>query len=503
MRNSCVTIDITNSDIRIAAVENGKITKWHSEPMPEGILKGGTILEQQSMSVLIDNLFKSLNLSKNRVICCVTGLPFIYRTINMPGIGKEVSSESLERAARKEMSLSEEDMYLSWQPVAEDKEKKETDFFVAGVPRTSLNPLLTTLSLAKITPLSIDIKPLALARAAASENALVVSLEKDYFDITLVANGMVRVIHSLSPSLDSDDMKGIVGELVDGLSKAVKSFYREFPQNALPPETPIFLSGEFALENEMVNMIQEATGHPTGFIKSPVEIPPEMPIRMYAANIGLSLKNASDILQNTQYKDINLNLFLATHKQTKSKFKVVYAVAALVFVVLAAGVYYVYDMRAKAEAAVAVEQQKSEAFTKKIADAQKANKDVLAAKQTSLANLQVINDQITIAKDTSSQITGQKRDYAFRITYVLSKLPTGAEYKKLSMRPDSIQVLGRVKYPIDTVTTRYKNPSGAVDFAEMVAQNDIFANARIVSITPVQDDITKAEFVVLISELEK
>jgi Tfp pilus assembly PilM family ATPase len=500
MRNSCVTIDITNSDIRIAAVENGKITKWQSEPIPEGLIKGGTILEQQSMSVLIESLFKSLNLSKNRVICCVTGLPFIYRTINMPGIGKEVSRESLERAARKEMSLSEEDMYLSWQPVAENQDKKETDFFVVGVPKTSLNPLLNTLSLAKITPLSIDIKPLALARAAASENVLVVSLEKNYFDIALVANGMLRVIHSLSPSVDSDDIKAIVGELVDGLNKAVKSFYREFPQNSLPPETPIFLSGEFALENEMVNLIQEATGHPTGFIKSPVEIPPEMPIRLYAANIGLSLKTAADVLSNTQYRDINLNLLLSTHKLTKSKFKVVYVVAALVLLVAAAGVYYVYDMKAKSEATVAVEQQKSEALTKKITDAQKANKDVLAAKQTSLANLQAINDQITIAKDTSSQISGQKRDYAFRITYVLSKLPTGAEYKKLSMQPQEIQVQGRVKYPVDTLTSQYKNPSGAVDFAEMVAQNDIFANARVVAITPVQDDNTKAEFVVLISE---
>jgi Tfp pilus assembly PilM family ATPase/Tfp pilus assembly protein PilN len=500
MRNSCVTIDITNSDIRIVALENGKITKWKSEPIPEGLIKGGTILEQQSMSVLIENLFKSLNLGKNRVICCITGLPFIYRTINMPGIGREVSSESLERAARKEMSLSEEDMYLSWQPVAENQDKKETDFFVVGVPKTSLNPLLNTLSLAKITPLSIDIKPLALARAAASENALVVSLEKNYFDIALVANGMLRVIHSVSPSVDSDDVKAIVGELVDGLNKAVKSFYREFPQTSLAPETPIFLSGEFALENEMLNLIQEATGHPTGIIKSPIEVPPEMPVRIFAANIGLSLKNMPEILLNTQYKDINLNLFLSTHKQTKSKFKVVYAVAALVFVVLAAGVYYVFDMKSRAEASVAIEQQKSEALTKKITDAQKANKDVLTAKQTSLANLQAINDQITVAKDTSSQISGQKRDYAFRITYILSRLPTGAEYTKLSMQPQSIQVLGRVKYPIDTVTTQIKNPSGAVQFAESVAQNDIFTNARVVAITPVQGDDTTAEFVVLISE---
>jgi Tfp pilus assembly protein PilN len=499
MKNSCVTLDITSSDVRVVSIESGKITKWKSEPLPEGLLKAGTITEPQPVSIIIDNLFKNLGLSRKKVICCITGLPFIYRTISMPGTGKEVIDEAIERAARKEMSLSEEDMYLSWQSIEEHVDKKETDYFVVGVPKTSLNPLLKTLALAKVTPISIDTKPLALARTAASENALIVSLEKNYFDITLVAKGVARVIHSFSPSVNADDTQSIVTELVDGLNKAVKSFYREFPQNALPPETPIFLSGELASDRDMLNQVKEATGHPTGIIKSTEETPAEMPIKLFAANIGLALKNERANVDKSQNKDININLLSSIRKQPKREFKIVYAVAALVFVICAAGVYYTYNLRAGAEDRVASLQQRSTQLAAQLKDAQKVNKDDLAGKQNSGVQLQTITDQISEVKKNSNQISGLKRDYAFRITYILSKLPQDANYSTLEMQAETISVVGIINNPVDSVTKEYKNPIGAVKFAEDVAQNDIFKNARVAGIAKGKDDSTSV-FTVIISE---
>jgi hypothetical protein len=498
MKNTCVTLDITPSNIRVMAVENNKITKWHSEPLPEGLFKSGTINEQQAVSIIIDNLFKTQGLSRNRVICCVTGLPFTYRTINMPGSAREVPDEAIERAARKEMSLSEEDMFLAWQPVKEYPEKKETDFFVIGVPKTSLNPVLNTLSMAKIEPISMDLKPLALARTGSSQNALFVSLEKNYFDITLVAGGLVRVIHSLSPQIPADDTQAIVTELVDGLNKAVKSFYRESPQNALPPETPIFLSGEYS-SDAMLHLVQEATGHPASLLKSPSEVPGEMPVRLYAANLGLSLKNLPPETEKTQYKDINLNLLLSLKKQPKPEFKLVYAIAAILFVVLAAGVYYTFDLKSKAETRVTALTQDSALILKKINQAQQANRAALDSKKSGLAQLQNINDQITVVKTGGKQITDLKRDYAFRITYILGKLPAGVEYTNMSLLPQTIQVSGLVNRPYNSAAGRYENPIGEVQFAEKVAGNDVFKNARVVEISPTNDPAV-AEFTVLISE---
>jgi hypothetical protein len=488
MKISTVALDITNSDIRVVSMENGKVTAWLSEPLPEGLVRGGTINEPRAVSVIIDNLFQAQNLSKNRVTCCVTGLPFIYRTINMPGLGREVTEEALQRAARKEMSLSDEEMVLAWQQVEEHLDKKETDYFIVGVPKISLSPLLETLSLAKISPLSIDLKPLALARAASAETGLIVSLEKNYFDIILVANHQIRVIHSLSPSTGLEDSSAVVSELVDGLNKAVKSFYREFPQDSLLPETPILLYGELSSDENILTRVTEATGHPTSLLQCKMELPPELTSRLFGTNIGLIMKYlSSSETVPSQYRDININLLLGLRKKPKQKFRTAYAVTALVVVVLAAGVYYTFHIKSNADVRVASLQQQSTVIAKTLSDAQKANKDTLAAKESKLVQLQTVNDQISELKNTRGQITGQQRDYAFRMTYVLGKFPVGSEYKALNMNQQTIQATGRVEFPIDAVT-----------FSENVAQNDIFTNARVVEITPTES--TKADFTVLITE---
>jgi hypothetical protein len=489
MKISSVALDITNSDIRVVSMENGKVTTWQSEPLPEGLVRGGTINEPRAVSVIIDNLFKAQNLSKNRVACCVTGLPFIYRTINMPGLGREVTGEALERAAKKEMSLSDEDMVLAWQSLTEYPDKKETDYFIVGVPKISLSPLLETLSLAKISPISIDLKPLALARAASAGTALIVSLEKNYFDIILVGNNQIRVIHSLSPSTGLEDTSTVVSELVDGLNKAVKSFYREFPQDSLPPETPILLSGELSSDENLLTQVTEATGHPTSILQCKIELPPELTSRLFGANIGLIMKNLpSSETVPSQYRDININLLLSLRKKPKQKFRTAYAVTALIVVVLAAGVYYTFSLKSDADARVASLQQQGTAITKTLSDAQKANKESLAAKESNLVQIQTINDQISELKNTKGRITGQQRDYAFRMTYVLGKFPAESEYKTLNMDMQTIQATGRINNPID-----------AVIFSENVAQNDIFTNARVVDIVPVSQS-TKADFTVLITE---
>ncbi|MCR4393507.1 MAG: pilus assembly protein PilM, partial [Dehalococcoidales bacterium] len=218
--NTYVALDITNSDIRVLEVKGDKITRWSTTPIPEDSIKDGIIVEPHTLSVIIDNIFKTLNLNKNRVICSITGLPFIYRVISMPHSTRAVTDEAVERAARKEMSLTQEEIYLVWQATQTTTSKDELDYFVLGVPKNALSPLIETLSAAGVKPYIVDLKPLALARAASRNDALILSLERGYFDIVIVADGLVRVMHSVNPASRISDIMGNVNELVDGLNKA-------------------------------------------------------------------------------------------------------------------------------------------------------------------------------------------------------------------------------------------------------------------------------------------
>jgi hypothetical protein len=497
MLKTCVALDITSSNIRVVSIENGKITKWHSEPLPEGLFKGGTISEQQAVSIILDNLFKTQNLKRNQVICCVTGLPFTYRIINMPGSAKEVPEEAIERAARKELSLPEEDMYLAWQAIEEHTDKKETDYFVVGVPKTSLNPVINTLSLARINPLSLDLKPLALARLVSQPNALIISAEKSYFDIIVVAGGYVRVVHSFGSSIGFDDIQATATELIDGLNKAVKSFYREFSQNSFPMDSPILLSGEIASE-EILPLIQAGTGHPTSFLKPQLDIPPDLSTRLYGTNLGLFLKNQGSATDKNQFKDININLLSGLHKKTRREFKLINVLAIALFAVLLIGFYTSYDFKSQTETRIVTLREQSKETTKKLAAAQQANKAALNDRQANLQRLQIVTEQLNAEKSEGNLVTGLKRDYAHRIEFILSKMTDGVEYTSLSMQPSTIQVNGKVPYPASQNGEK-RNPIGEVDFAQKVGQNDIFSSAKVVSIVPAGDS-DKAEFTVIIKE---
>jgi hypothetical protein len=69
----------------------------------------------------------------------------------------------------------------------------------------------------------------------------------------------------------------------------------------------------------------------------------------------------------------------------------------------------------------------------------------------------------------------QKRDFAGRITSIISALPGGAEYKSIEMQPNGISVSGQVEDPFDVL-----NFAGALEWSA-------FSGARAETISPLRE----------------
>jgi Tfp pilus assembly protein PilN len=473
--NNYVTMDITNSDIRIIAANKKRIKKWSSTPLPEGVVKAGIVREPQVLSVIIDNIFDSLSLKRNRVICNVTGLPFIYRTVSLPGT-ERIPAEAIERESRREMSLAKEDMYLSWQVSETHPDTKEVDYFVLGVPRTSLDPLVLALSKARIKPYIIDIKPLALAREASLKDTLVVSLEKGYFDVVVVADGWVRVIHSVNPSNKSGEGIGLVTEIVDALNKAIKSFERDFPKISLPADTPILLSGELSSDKSLPLLVREASGHPVNIITSSLNTPADMPVRLFAAALGLASKKASVRRPSTGYHDINLNLLMGLKTQKSGERQLAYAIPMLVCLVLAALVYKTYDLKINAAGEVGTYQQEVDRLTRSQMLAQKANSQAVANQQTASNKLQDANATLAAIQSKKATIDNQRVDFASWINEAIKDLPEGADFKTIDLQTNTITVTGTAQGALDVPA-----------MADALEKSAYFSGARVAQLAPAQD----------------
>jgi hypothetical protein len=470
-----VAVDITNAEIKVLAARGNKVVKWYSTPVPDDVVKAGIIREPQAMGVILDNLFNTLKLSRDHVICSVTGLPFIYRTLRMPGT-ERISNEAIEREARREMSLSTEDMFLAWQAADTHPETKELDYFVVGVPRTALSSLVETLTKARIKPYLIDVKPLALARAVSLPNALIVSLEKDYFDVVVVASGLVRVIHSINPSGKSGDVFGLVNEVEDALNKAVKSFERDFPGMSLPADTPILLAGKFTADSRLPLMVQEGTRRQVKTIAANIPAPSALPVEQYAGALGLLGKKVARRRQPTVYRDINLNLFAGLKRENTPKFQLAYAITAVVCLILAALVYETFELKKSADDQVISLQQKADAVTQKLQAAQQANKQKVADNQSMAAKFQAVSQQLAVMRASNAVVNGQRIDFAARIVEINQALSAGVQIKTMEIQLKNITLSGLAENAFTVMT-----------LADELEKSVYFLSARVEQLSPAKD----------------
>jgi Tfp pilus assembly protein PilN len=472
-----ITMDITDSDIRVVSFEGEKVTKWASRSLGEGLVKGGTILEPKATALLIDELFTSLQLNKSRVICTLTGLPFIYRTITMPDVKGGIKVDAIEREGRRELSITEEEMFLFWQGTETNPKENEKEYFVLAVPKLQLNSLFETLSQAKLISPVIDIKALAISRAVAMKDAIIISLEKRYFEIVMVANGMVRVIHSLSSEAASDNNLAIVSDIVDGLSRAVKYFNRDYSKSALPLNTPIILGGALSSNQEILRLVRNVSGHPTEIFKPQLDLPTEMPIGIYTSNIGLMLKN-KPVVTGSQYQDISVSLVPQLKKAKAFQISWSYTFLIVISVLMAFLAYKSYDLKTTTSANVVTLEQSSTRVADQLKNSQDINKTAIGIKLEKTAQFTSVSTQLTQIKDSVQLIEQQKKDYVAVIGTLKESLPVGVKYSAIEINQPEITFSGIAN-----------NPDQVLTLVGVLEKNTMFSDVRIASINPNKGEV--------------
>ncbi|OGO43917.1 MAG: hypothetical protein A2Z05_06200 [Chloroflexi bacterium RBG_16_60_22] len=302
------------------------------------------------MGSVINDLFKSAGVSRDSVVVSVTGLPFTYRFISLPRMKPEQQEEALLRAARKEMELPFEQLYLSWQAVI--KRSDEQDFFVLGVPRKPVDAVIQTMEEAGIKNFDMDIKPLSLARAANHGNVIIVELAPDCFDIVLVAQDIVSMMHTVIPRSEEPVVEYNIQRLADELSKIVEFYNAGHSRNPLSPTTPLLVTGELLTGTKTIELIQATTGYSVEPLVPPYKLPGELPVAVFASNIGLALKKASlktAIKRHDRpYIDININVLSERERVKTSGATAKNILIALALLIGVSLVYPVYQLSGQA-----------------------------------------------------------------------------------------------------------------------------------------------------------
>jgi Tfp pilus assembly PilM family ATPase len=315
------TLNISNRSLKVLSISGRRVKKWGSLNLANGLVQDGFIIEPRAFGEAIASLFKSTKIPKERVIVSLGGLVFTYRFINLPRMKPTLVDEAIRRAAKKEISLPLDELYLSWQALPGRNE--ELIYFVAGVPRRFVDSLAETLKIAGIAPFLMDLQPLALARAANCQDAIVVNMEPESYDIVIIADGVPAVIHTISPRGGGATLEDNIKRLADELTKTVAFYQSRHPENALTPEATLLLTGELTSGAPVAGLLQSEIKYTVKSLSPALDSPPELPLPSYTTNIGLAMKKlrpeAIDGGGDGRFHDININIFSDKYHQIRKK----------------------------------------------------------------------------------------------------------------------------------------------------------------------------------------
>jgi Tfp pilus assembly PilM family ATPase/Tfp pilus assembly protein PilN len=459
------TLSISNQEIKLAAIKGKKVKCWTSRTLESGIVRDGRVLEPQRLGETLTQLFKAQKLSKNKVVVTLSGMPYSYRIIEFPLLKETQVGEAILRTVPEEFTIPLEDLYISWARLITKAEG--ADYFVLGVDRDLVDAFVQTMKIAGIKDWTMDLRPLALARAVGATDAIVAALDLDHLDIVLVRDGYIKELHSAVLDHDGRPAKfnryaeQFVSELVKILSYHHDDAGAAKPDNALA-DLPILLTGELIApagadretpdENQVISMLTKLTGHGVSLIHPPIAGPAAFNANAYATNIGLYLKTrnrkpATDIATD-HFHDVNVDILSGGYAKKPVVVPMWYTVAPVIVFLLVFGAWTFNSAASENNEQVRVLNAEMTELTaaradieKKVAQQTKLEQEFKAAGET-LQQLKADHQGLLAGKGKSTGYVDDAR----------SSLPAGADLKSIRISDKEVKLEGTVASEFDVIT---------------------------------------------------
>ncbi len=283
-----ITLAIEPTDVRLLTLRGGKVDRWFSVDLPPGLVVEGLITNAVEMGKILDALFTAHNLPRKGVITSLSAMRSIPRLLTLPKLQASLMEEAISREARKEMPVSLESLYLSWQSMPGVGEQQR--IYVVGVPREMIDAQVRALQAAGIPPFVMDLKPLALIRAVGQQEAIIVCLEDGLLDIVIVIDYLPAIMRTFSFEKEGLDALGQLERLLEELTQTVRFYNDSHREAMLQPSTSVYLAGRSLNNREAWEYLKATIDRPVERAVAPFPCPEELPEMEFMTNFGLALK---------------------------------------------------------------------------------------------------------------------------------------------------------------------------------------------------------------------
>ena len=285
-----VCMSIEGSTARLLTFSGKKINSWFDVELESRWTVGGIIAAPDELGKAIGDAMEGNKTPRKGVICALPSSGTSAQVLSIPASVKKgkIQETALRELKRTTTAAAIEGDYIYCYPLIKKRDKQEV--FILTVPRSNIINLVEACRAAGIQLKNIELMPFALARAIGCKDGVIVHAEKDSIEIVIVVDHFPAVFRSVTVR-GADGAEQAAQEILTELPRAIDYYNRTNLDNPLGEHAAVYLSGELAVDPELVMGVAEVTGREVASVELSVNCPPEFPQAKYMTHVGLMLKS--------------------------------------------------------------------------------------------------------------------------------------------------------------------------------------------------------------------
>jgi len=452
MAKQQISLYIDDSSISVLASKGRQPQKWATVALDKGLIKEGVVQDQQAVAAKIKELWHSSHILRRKVTVGISGLNCLYQMLLLPELPENLRSEAIGREAAHSLGIPLEGVYLSWQVLV--VEHGQMKVYLCVTPKDKVDSVMATLKVAGLRPVTMDIKPLCLARASNEPRAIIVDTCQDSMDIIVLGEGIPEVVRSLqvAPEMSQGER---IAVLRSELERSVSFYNAAHLDKPVDLTVPILVSGDLVEQDNDKASLAGPRERPVRDMESPLTGLEGFDPGKYMTCIGLALK---DVLVTepgaVAYSVVNFNALPEIYQVRKRPLsEVLWVPTVLVGVVLIGmGTWGIVslkgensdleDRRDNTNAAIVEQQLGTEAL--------EALNTQVGAAEAPAANLNSLLVSLDTSRDTLKADLDVMHEYASECSVFLENVDTSSKEIKISgsaaTEEEILRYYGRLLY---------------------------------------------------------
>ncbi len=205
-------LDISDLSLKIVNFEKKrgklKLSSFGEKEIEPGIIIGGLVIKEAELAKNITKAVESVegkNLKTKYVIVSLPEEKAFFQVIQVPIMEKEDLKSAIIYEAENYIPMPIEKVYLDFQVIPSKEKSKRLNVLISAIPKNTVDSYLTSLKLAGLKPVALEIESLAIARSLikdepTTEPTLIIDLGATRTSFIIFSNHSLRFTSSISVS---------------------------------------------------------------------------------------------------------------------------------------------------------------------------------------------------------------------------------------------------------------------------------------------------------------